>query len=271
MTETTLDAPVKHRARLPERTLRTDRWWRAPALTFAGIMSFLIYGFWAIFDKSYFVEPYLAPFSSPCLAESCPEGARPFGWAPVGSWWVLPPGILILGLPTAFRLTCYYYRRSYYRSFWLSPPACAVPDKAPVTTSQRYTGETRFPLILQNIHRYSFYGALLIAAVLMYDAVLAFRDSHGAWGHLGVGALVLWANVILIWAYTISCHSCRHIVGGRLKNFSKHPVRYRLWTFVSRLNARHMQLAWWSMYSVMFADLYVRLVAKGIIPDIQFF
>jgi hypothetical protein len=88
---------------------------------------------------------------------------------------------------------------------------------------------------------------------------------------MGVGALVLWANVVLIWAYTISCHSCRHIVGGRLKNFSKHPVRYRMWTFVSRLNSRHMQLAWWSMYSIMLADLYVRLVAKDIIPDIQFF
>lgn len=271
MTQTTLDAPVKDRARLTERTLRTDRWWAAPALTFAGLMTFLIYGFWAIFDSSYFVEPYVAPFSSPCLAESCPEGARLFGWAPVGAWWTLPPGILILGLPTAFRLTCYYYRRSYYRSFWLSPPACAVPDKTPVAKSKRYTGERRFPLILQNVHRYSFYGAILIALVLTWDAVLAFRDPHGEWGHMGAGALVLWANVVLIWAYTISCHSCRHIVGGRLKSFSKHPVRYRMWTFVSRLNSRHMQLAWWSMYSVMLADLYVRLVAKDIIPDIQFF
>ena len=34
------------------------------------------------------------------------------------------------------------------------------------------------------------------------------------------------ANVVLLWAYTLSCHSCRHIIGGRLNNFSKHPVRY---------------------------------------------
>ena len=37
---------------------------------------------------------------------------------------------------------------------------------------------------------------------------------------------VILANLILLWAYTLSCHSCRHITGGRLKNFSKHPVRY---------------------------------------------
>ena len=61
---------------------------------------------------------------------------------------------------------------------------------------------------------------------------------------MGLGTLVLLVNVVLIWLYTLSCHSCRHIIGGRLKHFSKHPVRYRLWTLVSKLNARHMQLAW---------------------------
>lgn len=271
MTQTTLDAPVKHRARISERTLRTDRWWKAPTLTFAGIMIFIIYGFWAMFDLDYYRAPYVATFASPCLAESCPEGARLFGWAPIGEWYTLPPALLILIVPTLFRLTCYYYRRSYYRSFWLSPPACAVPDKTPIATSRRYTGETRFPAILQNVHRYSFYAAFVIAAVLTYEAAVSFRNAEGEWGHMGLGSLILVANAILIWAYTISCHSCRHIVGGRLKNFSKHPVRYRLWTFVSKLNARHMQYAWWSMYSVMLADLYVRLVAKDIISDIQFF
>src|SRR6266542_2673835 len=55
-----------------------------------------------------------------------------------------------------FRLTCDYYRRAYYRSFWLSPPACAVPDG-----HRSYSGETRFPLIFQNAHRYFFYAAVL--------------------------------------------------------------------------------------------------------------
>jgi len=41
---------------------------------------------------------------------------------------LLSPAFLILSGPGLFRLTCYYYRKAYYRSFWLAPPACAVPD-----------------------------------------------------------------------------------------------------------------------------------------------
>src|SRR5690606_4417389 len=128
----------KHRAQIRARTLRTDRWWLGPLATFLGLTGFVVYGVWAAFDPDYFAEPYIAPFSSPCLASSCPEGARLFGWAPVGDWWVLPPALLILAFPGGFRLTCYYYRKAYYRSFWLSPPACAVGEP-----HRKYTGERR--------------------------------------------------------------------------------------------------------------------------------
>ncbi|GAA0407157.1 hypothetical protein Acor_50920 [Acrocarpospora corrugata] len=256
MTQTTAESPArKQRAQLKVRTLRTDRWWLAPALTFAGLMAFLIYGFWATFDASYFVEPYIAPFSSPCLATSCPEGARFLGLAPFGDWYGLPPGLLILGLPAGFRVTCYYYRKSYYRSFWLSPPACSVAEP-----HKKYTGETRLPLIIQNVHRYFFYGAIVIGAILSYDAILALIHKPA-----GLGTWILLVNAALIVAYTLSCHSCRHITAGRLNHFSKHPLRYRAWTFVSKLNAKHQPLAWASMFSVMIADFYVRLVAKGVI------
>lgn len=267
MTQTTAESPSRRqRAQLRVRTLRKDRWWLAPALTFVVLVGFVAYGIWAIFDSTYFVEPYLAPFTAPCLATSCPEGARLFGFAPFGDWFTLPPGILILGLPAGFRLTCYYYRKAYYRSFWLSPPACAVNEP-----HKRYTGERRFPLILQNIHRYFFYAAVLIAAILTYDAILAFRNSEGEWGHMGLGTLILVINAILITCYTLGCHSCRHITAGRLNHFSRHPLRYKAWTLVSKLNARHQLFAWLSLFSVMIADLYVRLVAKGVITDITFF
>lgn len=256
MTQTTPESQVRRqRAQIKVRTLRTDRWWLAPLLTFLGLSSFLVYGFWAIFDGSYFVDPYIAPFSSPCLATSCTEGARFLGLAPFGDWYTLPPGLLILGLPGGFRLTCYYYRKSYYRAFWLSPSACAVQEP-----HGKYTGETRFPLIFQNIHRYFFYLALVIGGVLTYDAILALIHKP-----LGVGTWLLILNAVLIFAYTLGCHSCRHITAGRLNHFSRHPVRYKAWTIVSKLNAKHQQLAWASMFSVMGADLYVRLVAKGII------
>ena len=82
---------------------------------------------------------------------------------------------------------------------------------------------------------------------------------------MGLGTLLMLVNVVLIWLYTLSCHSCRHIIGGRLRHFSKHPVRYRLWTLVSKLNARHANYAWYSLFSVALVDLYISLLAAGVV------
>ncbi|HSY16359.1 MAG TPA: hypothetical protein VK816_10250, partial [Jatrophihabitantaceae bacterium] len=84
-------------------------------------------------------------------------------------------------------------------------------------------------------------------------------------------SLILVINAVLIWAYTLSCHSCRHIIGGRLRHFSTHPVRYRAWGFVSRLNGRHMQLAWTSLVWLVVTDFYIRSVASGGLSDPRFF
>jgi hypothetical protein len=146
----------------------------------------------------------------------------------------------------------------------MSPPACAVPDG-----HKSYSGETRFPLIFQNAHRYAFYAAVIISVINTYDAVLAHIRADGQFG-LGLGNLILWINVIMLWAYTISCHSCRHIIGGRLKHFSKHPVRYRAWTFVSKLNVRHMALAWITLGTLAVTDFYIMAVAANWIPDLRF-
>ena len=94
---------------------------------------------------------YLTPFASPCLSSRARRGPASFG-TPFGDFPALIPfAVLTLPFLLAFRLTCYYYRKAYYRAFWLSPPACAVAE--PHAT---YTGERRFPLILQNAHRYFF-------------------------------------------------------------------------------------------------------------------
>jgi hypothetical protein len=254
------------RARIEDRTLRQDRWWLYPAVTFAVFLAFVVYATWRAFaGDDYYAAPYLSPFYSPCLTTSCVEGSSDFGQP--FSWWQLSPALLILIFPLGFRMSCYYYRKAYYRSFWLSPPACGVAEP-----HGKYSGETRFPLILNNVHRYFFYAAVLVALILSYDAVvLGFRDESGDWGHMGLGSLVLVANVVLIWLYTLGCHSCRHVVGGRLRHFSKHPVRYRAWTLVSRLNADHARYAWLSLFSVALADLYVYLLAIGAISDPRFF
>lgn len=255
------------RAAIPGHHLRTDRWWLAPAGTAAGLLAFVVYSTWRAFaDAHYYAAPYVSPFYSPCLAERCRTMHAGPNADLFGSWWAISPAIIILIFPLGFRLTCYYYRKAYYRGFWASPPACAVAEP-----HKKYTGETRFPLILQNVHRYFFYAALLVAGVLTYDTVLAFRDRHYHWGHMGLGTLVFLVNIVLIWAYTLSCHSCRHIVGGKLKHFSQHPVRYKAWVFISRLNARHMLLAWASLVSVALADFYVYLVASGVFADPRFF
>ena len=101
--------------------------------------------------------------------------------------------------------------------------------------------------------------------------MVAFRNHEGQWGHMGLGTLVLVVNAVLLWLYSLSCHSCRHIIGGRLKHFSRHPIRFKAWGVVSKLNKRHMQLAWASLIFVGLTDLYVRLVASGTITDPRFF
>ena len=264
----------KARAAISQRTLRSDRWWLQPAVSASVLLAFVVYSTWAAFENAdYFARPYISPFYSPCLASICnharqgsAHGVHVPNVGIVGPWWIISPAIIILIVPLGFRLTCYYYRRAYYRSFWLSPPNCAVAEP-----HGKYTGETRFPLILQNVHRYFFYLGLILNVILTYDAVVAFRNSRDQWGHMGFGTLVLVVNAALLWLYSVSCHSCRHIIGGRLKHFSRHPIRFRAWGVVSKLNAKHMQFAWASLIFVGLTDLYVRLVASGTITDPRFF
>jgi len=260
-------SPSPSRAEIEQPTLRTDRYWVAPLLTFVVFLAFIAYAtFRAFQNEYYYASPYVSPFYSPCIATNCTPMPGSGDVHFIGSWWGLSPALLILIFPLGFRMTCYYYRKAYYRAFWQSPPACAVAEP-----HGKYTGETRFPLILQNLHRYFFVFASIFNIILTWDAILGFRNAAGQWGHMGVGTLVLIANASLLWAYTASCHSCRHIMGGRLKHFSKHPVRYKAWTVVSKLNTRHMQLAWASLFGVALTDLYVWLVASGVFSDPKFF
>jgi len=171
--------------------------------------------------------------------------------------------MLVLPFPLGFRLTCYYYRKAYYRSFWLSPPACAVPEP-----HGKYTGETRFPLVMQNAHRYFFMAAVVISLINTFDAVTSFHGEDGF--GFGLGNIIIVVNLLLLWSYTLGCHSCRHITLGRINHFSKHPVRYWLYQKASLLNGKHMQLAWTSLATLMLTDAYIALVSSGTISDLRF-
>jgi hypothetical protein len=254
------------RASIAVRTLRTDNWRKAPIITFVLLSAWVLYAtLRTVWQAAYFdrADHYLSPFYSPCVTASCSTGSHDFG-----TWFghfpiIIPFAIVTLPFLLGFRLTCYYYRRSYYRAFWQSPPACAVAE--PHTA---YSGETKFPLILQNLHRYFWVAAGLISLVNTWDVIQAFRPEGHSFG-FGLGTIIMLANVVLLWAYTLSCHSCRHIVGGKLRNFSRHPMRYKAWQQISKLNAKHMQLAWTTLASLMITDGYIALVASGTFSDLR--
>jgi hypothetical protein len=268
MTTQATAAPAKTRAAIGDRTLRKDPWWRAPNITAALLTIWVAYATVHIFLGRWYWVPqyhYLTPFYSPCISGSCSPGS-----ASLGTWFgrvpsIIPYAIVSIPFVLGFRLSCYYYRRAYYRAFWRAPTACAVREP-----HASYSGETRFPLILQNLHRFFFYLVVLISVLNTYDVIQAFRGPNGSFG-LGLGTLIMLANVVLLWGYTLSCHSCRHITGGRLKNFSRHPARYWIWTRISKLNARHMQLAWTTLGTLMLTDLYIWLVAAGVFNDPRIF
>jgi len=289
-------------------TARTDTWWVGPLFVFLGISAFLIYGTWAAWQGNGYeiredslspqkrggehfhdpgnkaVAPYLSPFFAPLIYDkNGSEHAWITGdlrrdWLP--GWFPFSAGFLILAFPGLFRFTCYYYRKAYYRAFWADPPACAVGEPR-----KSYWGENRLPLILQNLHRYFMYIALIFLLLLSWDVLLAFRwptDRDGNLlpnaGHqfgLGLGTVLMAVNVVLLAGFTFGCNSVRHLVGGRLDCFScpnnvaKLRKRYTLWRWSTWFNNRHMEWAWVSLFSVGFTDFYIRMCSLGVWGDLR--
>src|SRR5262244_2398072 len=164
-------------------TLRRDAWWVEAIPVIVVLGGFGVYATFRAFEgKFYEWGPYLSPFYSPLID-------------PHHHWWPLSPALLILGIPLGFRVTCYYYRKAYYRAFFLDPPGCAVGEPR-----RKYSGETKFPLVLQNVHRYFLYVAVLFIVFLTIDAIRSF-SFEGRFG-VGLRSLVLTANVVLLSLYT---------------------------------------------------------------------
>ena len=208
------------------RTLRKDNWWvRAAARRRRYWAASPSTATWAALQNAhYYAAPYLSPFYSPCISANCSTRHAAARSVPGG---IFRRHFLILWIPGGFRATCYYYRKAYYRSFFQSPPACAVRDAV-----KSYSGETRFPFLLQNLHRYFFYLSLVILAFLWWDAILAFRFPDGF--GMGVGTIVLCINAALLSLFSLSCNSCRHVCGGYLNSFHSAPSKYKTWTFISQ-------------------------------------
>lgn len=251
------------------KTARRDAWWLQPLLTATVLTAFIIYATFRTFENDNFL-PELSRNAS-ALWESGKVGhlLSPF-YSPLFlvDWQVMgyhvSPAMLILPFPLSFRLTCYYYRKAYYRSFFMAPPACAVQG----TTKKTYRGEQVFPFVIQNLHRFAFYAAFIFIFILAYDVVLSMKYVDG-WG-ISLGTFVLLLNVLLLAGYTLGCHSLRHLVGGKLNCYScslAAKTRHGLWKKVTFLNERHALYAWVSLFGVALADLYVRFVCAGVITD----
>src|SRR3954464_7907464 len=147
------------------QTLRPDAWWLQPLIVFTILGGFVVYATWAAFQNAHYTYgPYLSPFYSPELFGDSPHawfGKKPGAWP---GFLPFSPALLILPFPGLFRFTCYYYRGAYYKAFWADPPNCAVGEPR-----KGYLGENSLPLILQNVHRYFLYIAVLFLVILSYD------------------------------------------------------------------------------------------------------
>lgn len=247
--------------------MRRDNWWVSPLITFVVFSTFIVYATWAAFQNAHYTfGNYLSPFYSPELWGSSPHaifGPKP-SWIP--DWLPFSPALLILWAPGGFRFTCYYYRGAYYKAFWADPPGCAVSEPR-----KSYLGERSFPLIIQNVHRYFLYLALLFLPILAYDAYMGLWVFNEQTGKeelgLAIGSLFLIANVTGLSLYTFSCHSLRHLIGGKKDELSKNKLQKSCYDCVSNLNRRHMNWAWLSLFGVMLTDLYIRLCSMGVIVD----
>ncbi|HXL73734.1 MAG TPA: succinate dehydrogenase, partial [bacterium] len=220
-------------------TLRQDNWWGEPLAIAAGLITFIVYMTWAALTPTgphgeiwYKWGSYISPAFSPYFSPS---------------WFRWSPAILILWAPAGFRATCYYFRKAYYRAFFQDPPGCAVGEE-----SREYKGESSFPFILQNLHRYFLYLAILLVINHWIDLAWAFTKEGPKDYYVGVGTLVLLVDTILLTFYVGSCHAWRHLVGGKLDCFSTCPIndmRYKIWCRVTKINEHHGFWAWASLFT----------------------
>lgn len=214
----------------------------------------------AVIGANYEWGPYLSPvYSTPYVPE----------------WWKLSPAFLLLWIPAGFRLTCYYGRKAYYRSVFADPMNCAVEEPY----RGDYKGETKLPWVLNNLHRYFLYFALALVVLHWYEMVATFF--HDGQIYVGVGTVILLIDTLALTFYVFGCHSLRHLVGGKKRcltacekkpsddSLSNHVrqkfFRYRMWKTVTAFNLFHNVWFWVSLFSIAVADLYIRLLAMGVL------
>ncbi len=195
----------------------------------------------------------LSPLFSPLVI---PRGDGLGSMVPLELAW-MSPAMFILIFPIGFRATCYYYRKAYYRAFMQQPTGCAVSKPW-----DEYSGETGL-LLVQNLHRYFMYVALIYLPILSYDVWMSVNFHSAANVHsygVSVGSMMLLVNLILLTGYCFGCHAFRHLVGGGANEWTANPMsrlKYRMWRFSTLFNENHRDWALYSLFWVMIADFYI--------------
>ncbi len=255
------------------KTDRTDDWWKGPAAMAAYLGIMVVYSTWRgmmeadfwIFEEfgrsaghqTMWIESegshVLSPLFSPLVI---PRGDGLGSMVPLELAW-MSPAMFILIFPIGFRATCYYYRKAYYRAFMQQPTGCAVSKPW-----DEYSGETGL-LLVQNLHRYFMYVALIYLPILSYDVWMSVNFHSAANVHsygVSVGSMMLLVNLILLTGYCFGCHAFRHLVGGGANEWTANPMsrlKYRMWRFSTLFNENHRDWALYSLFWVMIADFYI--------------
>ena len=243
------------------RTQRIDNWWTEPfwmasALTIAVLYTGMRVLIWDG-DIQYDNHRVTSPIFSPDVLHLLHITNHP-GW--------MNSAMLILWIPFGFRGTCYYMRRVYHRTFFQNPTGCMIA-KPELNYAIGYKGE-RGPFILNNIHRYMLYLAILILSVKFYDVILTTKFSDGSRA-ISIGTLILGIESFLLLMYVTSCHAFRHLFGGGMNRWrgGLSGVFGSLYRTISKVNVHHSFWFWTSLAMVFLGDLFVLAVAEDILSD----
>lgn len=180
------------------------------------------------------------------------------------------PTVLILPIPTLFRLSCYAYRKDYHRHIFNHPLGCKNSQRDE-KHSEPYTGERNAVFQFWNLHRYFLYAGIALLPFFYYDFYHSLIYSGSF--ELRLGSLVLLANALALTGWVFSCHAFRHIIGGNIDCYScvyGGGARRKAWSVQSWWNAHHEDMAWISLLVFVATDLYLRGLSAGLPIDFRF-
>lgn len=181
------------------------------------------------------------------------------------------PTVLILPLIALFRLSCYAFRKGYYRHVFSHPQACLNTERVD-KEGRNYTGETGF-FSLENFHRYFLYLAIIVLPFFYYDIYYSMFY-QGGFLVFRVGTIIMVTEVIFVTLWTFSCHAFRHLIGGYKDCYSCTAMgkgQKSVFNGQSILNRYHEVFAYTSLLLVATVDIFIRALVLGWPIDFTFF